>query len=134
MVRPDGMITIPLLGDVFVMGLTPLQLQTLLESKLKKFVQDPNVTVIVVGIKSKVVYFIGEGIGKKGPMDMSPGMTILQALASGGLADDANTGKIYILRDVNGKRTRIPVHYKQALKGNTAFDILLLPNDTIVVP
>jgi polysaccharide export outer membrane protein len=71
---------------------------------------------------------------RKGPVDLSPGMTILQAIGMGGLTDNANTKKIYILRDENGVRHKIPVHYKEALKGNLQYDIPLKAGDTIVFP
>jgi polysaccharide export outer membrane protein len=71
---------------------------------------------------------------RKGAMEMTPGMTLLQALGAAGLTDEANTKKIYILRDENGVRHKIPVKYKEALKGNLQYDIPLVPGDTIVVP
>jgi polysaccharide export outer membrane protein len=134
LVRPDGMITLPLLGDVQASGLTPLQLADQIAAKLKKYVQDPNVSVVVGQIHSKVVYLLGE-VGKKGPVEMTSGMTLLDAIAAaGGLTDYANAKKIYILRDEAGKHERIPVHYKEALKGNSEFNLILEPGDTIVVP
>ena len=134
LVRPDGMISLPLLGDVPAAGQTPLQLASQVSTKLKKYIQDPNVSVVVSAIHSKMVYLLGE-VAKKGPIDMTPGMTMLQAIGSaGGLTDFANTKKIYILRDDNGKHQKIPVHYKDALKGNSALDLVLVPGDTIVVP
>jgi len=134
LVRPDGMITVPLVGDVQASGLTPLQLADQIAEKLKKFVQAPNVSVVVGEIHSKVIYLIGE-VGKKGPVEMTSGMTLLDAIASaGGVTDYANTKKIYILRNEGGKHERIPVHYKEALKGNSEFNLILQPGDTIVVP
>jgi polysaccharide export outer membrane protein len=134
LVRPDGMITLPLLGDVQASGLTPLQLADQIAAKLKKYVQDPNVSVVVGAIHSKVIYLLGE-VGRKGPVEMTPGMTLLEAIASAsGLTDYANAKKIYILRDKDGKHERIPVHYKEALKGNSQFNLVLEPGDTIVVP
>jgi polysaccharide export outer membrane protein len=134
LVRPDGMISLPLLGDVLASGLTPLQLADQVAAKLKKFVQDPNVSVVVSQIHSKVVYMLGE-VAKKGPIDMTPDMTLLQAIASaGGLSDYANTKKIYILRADSGNHQKIPVHYKQALKGDRSLDLPLKSGDTIVVP
>jgi polysaccharide export outer membrane protein len=134
LVRPDGMISLPLLGDVQASGSTSLQLADQIATKLKKFIQEPNVSVVISQIHSKVIYLLGE-VGKKGPIDMTPGMTLLQAIASaGGLTDYANTKKIYILRDEAGKHQRIPVHYKQALKGDSTLDLVLKPGDTIVVP
>jgi polysaccharide export outer membrane protein len=134
LVRPDGMISLPLLGDVLATGLTPLQLADQIAGKLKKFVQDPNVSVVVSQIHSKIVYLLGE-VGKKGPIEMTPGMTVLEAIGSaGGLTDYANAKKIYILRNEGGKNEKIPVKYKQALKGDRSLDLVLKSGDTIVVP
>jgi polysaccharide export outer membrane protein len=134
LVRPDGMISLPLLGDVQASGLTPLQLADQIATRLTKFVQDPNVSVVVSQIHSKVVYLMGE-VGKKGPIEMTPGMTLLEAIGSaGGITEFANAKKIYILRDEAGKHEKIPVHYKEALKGASALDLVLKPGDTIVVP
>jgi polysaccharide biosynthesis/export protein len=134
LVRPDGMITVSLIGDVQAAGLTPLQLADQIATKLKKFIQDPNVSVVVGEVRSKVIYLLGE-VGKKGPVEMTSGMTLLDAIAAaGGLTDYANAKKIYILRDQAGKHERIPVHYKEALKGDSQFNLILEPGDTIVVP
>ena len=134
LVRPDGMISLPLLGDVQASGLTPLKLADEIAEKLKKFVQNPTVFVIVNAINSKKIYFLGEA-GKSGPIPMTPGMTLLEAISSaGGLSQFANAKKIYILRDEGGKHIRIPVHYKEALKGNSEYNLILEPGDTIVVP
>jgi polysaccharide export outer membrane protein len=134
LVRPDGMITMPLLGDVQASGLTPLRLADQIASRLKKYFQAPNVSVVVGEIHSKVIYLLGE-VGKKGPIEMTPGMTLLNAIASaGGLTDYANTKKIYILRGETGKQDKIPVRYKDALRGESEFNLVLQPGDTIVVP
>ena len=134
LVRPDGMISIPLMGDIQAAGLTPLHLADQITARLKKYVQDPNVSVVVTTIRSKLIYLIGE-VGKTGPIEMTPDMTLLEAISSaGGLTEFANKKKIYILRDEGGKRQRIPVHYKEALSGNRALDLALKPGDTIVVP
>ena len=77
---------------------------------------------------------IGE-IGKTGPIEMTPGMTLLEAIATGGgLSQYANAKKIYILRIEAGKQQKIPVRYKQALKGDLSLNLILNPGDTIVVP
>jgi polysaccharide export outer membrane protein len=132
-VRPDGMITVPLVGDMLAAGLTPTDLAAQITVKLHKFLQDPVVTVTVTAIKSKLIYLMGE-VTKKGPMDMTPGMTVLQAIGMAGTTEYANLKKAYLLRDVNGVRTKIPIHYKEALKGNLQYDIPLKPGDTIVIP
>lgn len=134
LVRPDGMISMSLIGDVQAASLTPTQLGGQISARLKKYVQDPNVTVVVSQIHSKVVYLLGE-VGKKGPIDMAPGMTLLEAISmAGGTTDFANTKKMYILRNEGGKRSKIPVRYKEALKGYESCNVLLKPDDTVVVP
>jgi polysaccharide export outer membrane protein len=134
LVRPDGMISMSLIGDIQASGLTPLQLADQIATRLKKFIQDPNVTVVISQIHSKIVYTLGE-VNKKGPIEMTPGMTLLEAISiAGGPTDYANTKKIYILRREGGKQVRLPVRYKEALKGDGTCNVELKPDDTIVVP
>jgi polysaccharide biosynthesis/export protein len=135
LVRPDGMISMPLLGDVQASNLTPLQLSNQIAEKLKKYYQDPKISVVVTQIHSKTVFIIGE-VTKKGPVDMTPGMTLLEAISSaGGLTDFANVKKIYVLRNQEkGSQVRIPAHYKDALKGDSSANFALKPGDTIVIP
>jgi polysaccharide export outer membrane protein len=134
LVRPDGMISLPLLGDIKAAGKTPLQLADEVTAKLKKFIQDPNVTIVLSQMNSKKVYLIGE-VGRTGPMELTPGMTLLQAIATaGGISQYANTKKMYILRTEGGKQQKIPVQYKQALRGDSSLNLTLNPGDTIVVP
>jgi polysaccharide biosynthesis/export protein len=133
-VRPDGMISVPLLNDVQAAGLTPMQLAGSLREKLKKFVADPRVTVVVTQVNSRRIYITGEVL-HTGAMPLLPGMTVLQALASAGLSQFANTKAIYVLRSEKGKQERIPVNYKALIKGESSErNILLKPADTIVVP
>jgi polysaccharide biosynthesis/export protein len=133
-VRPDGKISMPLVGDVQAAGLTPIQLGESISDKLKKYISDPRVTVVVTDMKSQRVYVLGEVL-KPGAMPLLPDMTVLQALASAGFTQFANTKGIYILRTVNGKQQKIPVPYKQLLKGEGINqNIMLKPGDTIVVP
>jgi polysaccharide export outer membrane protein len=134
LVRPDGKISLALLGDVQAAGMTPLELSDQISTKLKKYIQDPNVSVVISQIHSKVVYLLGEVV-KRGPVEMTPGMTLLEAIASaGGLTDFANSKKMYILRTEAGSQLRLPVHYKEALKGDGTLNLPLKPGDTIVVP
>jgi polysaccharide export outer membrane protein len=134
-VRPDGKVTLPLIHDVQASGLTPMQLALSITEKLKKFVTDPQVSVIVTQINSRRIYIVGE-VGRAGAFPMVPGMTVLQALSSaGGFSQFANLKDIYILRVEGGKTTRFPFNYKDVIKGNrTEQNILLKPGDTIVVP
>ncbi|HEV2485787.1 MAG TPA: polysaccharide biosynthesis/export family protein [Terracidiphilus sp.] len=134
LVRPDGMISLALIGDVQASGMAPTQLASQIATKLKKYIQEPNVSVVITQIHSKVVYLLGEVV-KRGPVEMTPGMTLLEAISSaGGLTDFANSKKIYILRNEPGSQQRIRVHYKEALKGDRMLNLVLRPGDTIVVP
>lgn len=133
-VRPDGKISLPLLGDVQAAGMTPKELSDSIAEKLKKFIADPRVTVVVTQINSKRIYLVGE-VGHPGAMPMSPNMTVLQALANSGLSQFANTKKIYLLRTVNGKQEKMPVNYRKLVKGEDINgNYVLIPGDTIVVP
>jgi polysaccharide biosynthesis/export protein len=132
-VRPDGMISLVLVGDLPAAGLTPMALSNDIMQRLKKYIQDPVVTVAVLGVNSQRIFLVGE-VGKVGPVMLTPGMTPLQALVTaGGLSQFANSKRIYILRMIAGKQQKIPFNYKQAVKGENT-GITLLPGDTIVVP
>jgi polysaccharide export outer membrane protein len=133
-VRPDGVITLPLINDLNVVGLKPIELQQILIEKLKPFLTEPQVTVIVQGIRSRKVYLVGN-VSKQGSYPLDGGETVLQLLAaSGGIGLFAKPDSIYILRTENNKQVRIPFQYKKALKGRVKEDILLQPGDVIVVP
>jgi polysaccharide export outer membrane protein len=133
-VRPDGMISLVLVGDLRAAGRTPMQLSDDITTRLKKYIQDPNVSVLVMGVNSQKIFLVGE-VGHVGPIMMTPGMTPLQAIAAaGGLTPYANSKKIYILRGEAGKQQKIPFNYKQALKGEETQSVALKPGDTIVVP
>ncbi len=132
-VRPDGKISLPLLDDVQAAGLTPKQLSDSITEKLKKYVADPRVTVVVTAINSKRIFINGEVL-HPGPMPMLPSMTVLQALSSAGLNQFAKIKGIYVLRTENGKQQKMPVNYKKLLKGEIEQNYLLQPGDTIVVP
>jgi polysaccharide export outer membrane protein len=132
-VRPDGMISLVLVGDLRAAGLTPMALSTDISQRLKKYIQDPVVTVVVLGVNSQRIFTVGE-LNHVGPIMLTPGMTPLQAIvAAGGLTQFANSKHIYILRDVGGKQQKIPFNYKTALKGDNQ-GVSLIPGDTIVVP
>lgn len=133
-VRPDGMISMVLLGDVKAAGLTPSELATSLTTQYKKYVQDPLVTVLVKQVNSQRIFIVGE-VGKVGPVPLTPGMTPLQAIVSaGGLSPYAHKNRIYILRGPQGQQKQIPFNYKAALRGDSSQNVILQPNDTVVVP
>ena len=134
-VRPDGKITLPLLNDVQAVGLTPMELAGIIREELKKFVTNPQVTVSVTEINSRRIYVNGE-VNKSGAYQLLPHMTVLQALSgSGGFTAFARIKSIYVLRNENGKPTRIPFNYKEAIRGkNPEQNIELQPGDVVVVP
>lgn len=133
-VRPDGMISMVLLGDVKAAGLTPTQLAANLTTAYKKYIQDPLVTVLVQQVNSKRIFIVGE-VGHVGPIPLTPNMTPLQAIATaGGLTPYANKKRIYILRGPQGNQVKIPFNYKAALRGDNPQSLTLQPNDTVVVP
>ncbi|HVN08842.1 MAG TPA: polysaccharide biosynthesis/export family protein [Patescibacteria group bacterium] len=134
-VRPDGKISLPLLNDVQAAGLTPQQLAASIREGLKKYISDPEVTVIVTAVNSRKIYIIGE-VSHPGVFPLLSGMTVLQALANAGtFTQFANLKGIYVLRTEDGKQVKHPFNYKAVVKGQNAEQNLeLKPGDTIVVP
>ncbi|HET6143598.1 MAG TPA: polysaccharide biosynthesis/export family protein [Candidatus Acidoferrales bacterium] len=134
-VRPDGKISLPLINDVQAAGSTPQQLAADITTKLKKFLTDPQVTVIVTAINSQRVFVIGEVL-HAGAFQLVPGTTVLQALANaGGFTTFANVKKIHVMRVVNGKHVEMPFNYREVLNGDSQDqNIKLEPGDTVVVP
>ncbi len=134
-VRPDGKISIPLLNDVQAAGLTTMQLAAVISEGLKKFINNPQVTVSVSEINSWRVYVTGE-VTRPGSMPLLPNMTVLQALStSGGFTQFAKIKNIYVLRTTDGKQEKLPFNYKEVLNGQKPEqNIILKPGDVIVVP
>jgi polysaccharide biosynthesis/export protein len=134
-VRPDGKISLPLINDVDASGRTPLQLQALITEKLSKFLNTPQVTVIVTQVNSQRVYVLGMVV-HPGAFPLLPDMTVLQAIASaGGIGQFAKDKDIYILRTVGAHQERYPFNYRDVIKGkHPEQNILLKPGDNVVVP
>jgi polysaccharide export outer membrane protein len=136
-VRPDGMITLPLLNDLPVTGMTTKELQDSLTEKLKAlaFLKEPQVTVIVRQIHSRRVYLVGRA-NKPGIYGLNDSKTVLQLLAeAGGPAPYAKLGGIYIIRQQGGVRRRLAFNYKKAISGkDLSDDLALQPGDMVVVP
>lgn len=133
-VRPDGKISMPLLDDIPAAGMTPVLLKELITARLKKYISDPRVTVVVTAMNSRRVFVTGEVL-HTGPMPLLPNMTMLQALAQAGFNQFSNLKGIYLLRTENGKQQKIAFNYKEVVKGNhPEQNIVLKPGDTIVVP
>lgn len=135
-VRPDGMISLPLLGEVKARGLTPVQLEDQITDLLKKIMSEPQVTVIVSQVNSMTFNIVGQ-VMRPGYFPLTRPITVLDAIAlCGGFRDFAKQKKIYVLRKTpDGKEERLKFNYKQVIKGqNMAQNIQLQPHDTLVVP
>src|ERR1700693_5874991 len=134
-VRPDGRISLPLINDVQAAGLSPQQLAGLVTEKLRKYFNEPQVTVIVTGINSQRIFVVGEVL-RAGAFPLLPGMTVLPALSSaGGFTTFADVKKIHVMRLRDGKHTELAFNYREVLKGdNPDQNIKLEPGDTVVVP
>ena len=133
-VRPDGKITLPLVGDIAAAGRTASELREVIATSLKEYNTNPVVTVIVVETVPPLIYVMGE-VNNAGPQPLKGDMTVLQALsAAGGFKDFANTKNIRVLRrGGNGMQTTLHFNYKDAIRG-IGKPIVLQPGDTIIVP
>jgi len=134
-VRPDGKITLPLLNEVLASGLTPEQLRLKVTDEAKRYVEEPNATVVVRQINSRKVFITGQ-VGKGGPYPLSSTMTVLQLISmAGGVNEYAKVSKISIMRTENGKQVRFTFNYKEVIEGrNLKQNIELKPGDTVIVP
>ena len=134
-VRPDGKISLPLLNDVQAAGLTSIELAANIRDGLKKFINNPQVTVTVTEINSRRVFVTGE-VMRPGALPLLPNMTVLQALSScGGFSQFARTKNIYVLRQEGAKQVNHPFNYKSVISGKKPEDdIQLQSGDVIVVP
>ena len=135
-VRPDGMITMPLIGELKAVGLTPLQLQDQIANGLAKVMSEPQVTVMVASVNSMSFNIMGQ-VNRPGYYPITRPITILDAIAlSGGFRDFAKQSKIYVLRTApDGKQEQLKFNYKQVIKGkNMAQNIMLQAHDTLVIP
>jgi polysaccharide export outer membrane protein len=132
-IRPDGKITLPLLGDVVASGRTSTELRDSITQSLRQYITEPTVTVIVVETVPQNIYVMGE-VNTPGPQPLLAQMTVLQALATaGGFKDFAKTKEIRILRKSTRGTETISFNYKDAIKG-AGPTVYLQPGDTIIVP
>jgi polysaccharide export outer membrane protein len=146
-VRPDGMITVPPIGDVKARGLTPQELKAVLEKELTKYVKTPTVSVVVTAVNSFKVFVLGGGVrgaaaggatagapspgSTSGEITLRRATTLLQLLAQLGSLQDADLSNSYVLR--NGQKLDVNL-YKLVDKGDISLDIQLRPNDVIFIP
>lgn len=134
-VRPDGLITLPLLQDIKAAGLTPDELKASIIEAAKRYVASPTASVIVRQINSRKVYITGE-VQKPGAYALTSPMTVVQLIAvAGGLKEFAKAKEILVVRTVKGQPVSYRFNYQDVAKGRRfAQNIALLPGDTVVVP
>jgi len=136
-VRPDGRISLPLLGDIEATGLTPTQLTASIVAKLKQFKETPTVAVVLQQVNSYGVYVLGE-VAKSGRYSLKSKTTLLQAITSaGGFTPMAARNKIVVFRWAEGqnREVKLKASYDDiVLKDTTNQNVILKPGDTIVVP
>ena len=134
-VMHDGRITFPLIGEVMAKGKTATELKDAITEKLRAYITAPEVTVIVRESRSRRIYTVGK-VNLPAPYPLEPGMTVIQAIsAAGGFAEWADTKNILIIRNENGKKVQLRYNHKEFMSGeNLNQNIMLKPNDTIVVP
>jgi len=130
-VRPDGKVSLPLINDVSVAGLTPEQVRTGLEQRYAKFVRDPAVTVIVEQINSFRVYLLGQ-VNVQGMLAFKTPTRLLQALAAAGGLTAFAKDQITILRTIGGVEKRFPADYRRLIQGKQE-NLLLEPGDVVLV-
>jgi polysaccharide export outer membrane protein len=135
LVRIDGKISFPLLGDIQASGQTPLQVKKEIEKGLKDFVENPIVTVTIINPGSQKFYILGEVVNT-GEYNLIKDLTVLQAFAlAGGFTEWASKKEIILLRNENGKEKIIRVNYKNIIQGKDfSQNIHIKTNDTIIVP
>lgn len=133
-IRPDGRITLPLVGDIAASNQTPSALRQSITEALKEYVKAPNVTVIVVESAVPSAYVVGE-VRKPGEVALQRQVTVLQALAMvGGITEFADEGEIRVLRPTAAGVETIQFRYKDALKGVAKAQLYLRAGDTVIVP
>jgi len=133
-VRMDGNISLPFIREIKAAGLTPLQLEAIITEGLRRFYENPTVSVTVMEANSFKVYVSGQ-VKTPGVYRLRSETTVLQIIPmAGGFADWAKQTKILVIRKENGKESRITVNYKKAMKGNPGSNLVLRPGDTVIVP
>lgn len=132
-VRPDGKITVPLVNEIYVEGMSPLQVRDVITERLAGYIKEPYVTVIVEQINSFKVFVLGE-VNNQGVLTLQKPTRLLQVLAHAGGVTNFAKGDIVIIRESGGVETRIKVSYKRLLSGDPEQEnVFLKPGDTIIV-
>jgi len=133
-VRPDGRLSLPLVGEIQVRGLTTRQIKEVVTERLKEYVTEPNVTVIVLQVHYPVAYLIGE-VNRPGPVPIRQDTTVLQLISmAGGFTNFADRDNVKILRREGGKDYRLKFDYPAVVKGkHPEQNLVVRPGDVILV-
>jgi polysaccharide export outer membrane protein len=135
-VRPDGKISLPLIGDLQASGRTPTELKNFIADGLKAYITNPEVAVIVQEVRSRKFNIVGQ-VSKPGTYALADKVTILDAIAAaGGFQQFAKPSKIYVLRRArDGSQLKLPFNYKEVINGKRSDqNVELMPEDTVVIP
>jgi polysaccharide export outer membrane protein len=134
-VRSDGKISLPLVGELQAAGLTPLRLESDIAGRLKNYISEPEVTVIVQQVNSQKFNILGQ-VARPGSYVIANSPTVLDAIAlAGGFRDFAKKKSVYVLRQGSSGESRVPFNYKDVIQGkNMSQNVKLRPGDTIIVP
>ncbi len=134
-VRPDGKIALPLVGDVYAEGLTAEELKNEIDKRMQEYIQEPSVSVSIKDIQSLKVYLLGE-VNRPGEYDLVSYTDVLHALAmAGGLTIYAKKNRIQIIRTTNNEKIKVFFNYNQVINGkNLEQNIPLKSGDVIIVP
>jgi len=134
-VRSDGKISLPLVGEVQAAGLTPAKLEKEIAGRLKNYISEPEVTVMVQQVNSQKFNILGQVV-RPGSYPLANSATVLDAIATaGGFRDFAKRKSIYVLRQGAGGEQRLPFNYKEVSQGkNMEQNVKLQPGDTVIVP
>jgi polysaccharide biosynthesis/export protein len=135
LVRPDGFVSIPLVQDILAAGITPAELKTRLENRLKDYLPAPNVTIVVDAIQSYRIYVVGK-VQKPGSITVEKPVTVLQALSlAGGFQDYAKESEIVVIRNNGKENSVLDFNYRDVIHGkNPGQNILLRSGDVVAVP
>lgn len=137
-VRPDGRISLPLIGDIVAAGLTPSDLSAQIQDKLKNYVKDPLVTVIptqFVGLFTRQIRVIGEAVQPRA-LPYSASMTVLDVMiAVGGLTKYADGERAVLVRTIDGKQQSYQVHLDSLVRdGDVSQNVAMQPGDILIIP
>jgi len=136
LVRRDGKVSVPMMGDIQAEGLTPVALAETIRVALSQYISNPRVDIAVTEMRSQVASVLGEGVIRSGIVELRGNTRVIDAIAAmGGFSPFAQKGEIRVLRNEPEGQVEFRFDYNAFIKGrNPASNILLEPGDTVIVP